>query len=182
MSVEINLLKKHKTSKFAQRAIFAVRLTTILLGTGVLLALSVLFLMRKNLELQLDSKTAYHNEIMSRIAKNQNKETAAILLNEKYKAIDEVLKTEPPYLSYYQTLISELPNSSDSGRLTNLSIQKTGTAVAQIVFPNIVSMTKFLTRVESEAFQKNFTSVRTSGVTFSQDGSKEVQFSIDVKF
>lgn len=182
MTVEINLLRKHKTSKFTQKAIFAIRLTTLILGAVVLLSLSGLFLLRKNLELQLDAKTAHHNQIMSRIAKSQEKETAAILLNEKYKAIDALLKAEPPYVSYYQTLMKELPNSSDSGRLTNLSIHKTGIAIAQIHFPNILAMTKFMTRVESNEFQKNFTSVRTSGITFGQDGSKEVAFSIDVKF
>jgi hypothetical protein len=182
MAIEINLLHKHKTSKFIQRLILAIRITTVVVGAGVLLSLASLFILKKNLEIELDTKTKYQNELMARILKNQDKETSALLLNAKYNAINTILKAEPPYLTYYETLMRELPNSSDSGRLANIAIQPTGNAVVQIVFPNILAMTKFLSQIESPSFQKNFTSVHTSGVSFGQEGSKEIVFSLDVKF
>jgi len=182
MSLEINLLHQHKTSKIAQRAVFLLRLFTIISGAIVLLSLSAIFILKKNLELSLDTKTNYHNELMARVVKNQEKETSALLLNEKYKAIDAIMKAEPPFLTYYETLMRELPNSSESGKLSSVNMQKNGTAVVHVLFPNIIAMTKFLSHVETDAFKKQFTAVRTSNITFSKDGSKEVQFSLDVTF
>lgn len=182
MTVEINLLKKHKTSKLAQRIVLAVRVATIFVGSGVLLALASLYIAKKNVELELQHKTAYHNEIMTRIARNQDKETAALILNEKYKALDTIIKAEPPFYSYFQTLVRDVPNASDSGRIRNISLQKTGTATVQISFPNILAMTKFLNRVESEAFQKNYSAVHTSNVSFANEGSKEIIFTLNVTF
>ncbi|KXK10937.1 MAG: hypothetical protein UZ22_OP11002000569 [Microgenomates bacterium OLB23] len=182
MTVEINLLRKHKTSKLTQRLILALRVVTILVGSGVLLTLSSLFVLKKNIENELVTKTDYYNNLMSRIAKNQDKETAALMLNAKYKAIDTVIKAEPPYFTYYQTLMRDLPQASDSGRIKNISIQKTGSAVVQLTFPDILAMTKFLSQLESDTFQKNYSSVHTSNISFAQDGLKEITFSLNVKF
>jgi len=182
MSLEINLLHKHKTSKFTQRVILSIRIATVVIGATVLLSLSVLFYLKKNAQVQLIASQQYHDKIMSSIQKKQDIETGAILLNEKYKGIHTVITSELPYSVYFQTLFKELPNSSESGRITNLSMNKKGEATTQLLFPNILALTKFLSRIESESFQKQFFAVKTSGLSFSQEGSKEILFSLDVSF
>lgn len=182
MSLDINLLHQHKTSKFIQKAVFVVRMTTIALGLLVLSTLLLLFFLKKNIERTINKKTVYHNETMARIAKNQDKEASILLLNQKYKEIERLLKSEPPLTNYYETLINELPNASESGKLTGLTIQKKGSVTAQISFPNMLAMTKFLSKLESEDFREHFTSVKTSSIAFTGDEGKELFFTLDVQF
>ncbi len=182
MSLEINLLHQHATSRFTQRAIKTLRMSTILLGIVVLVSLAILFYLTKKVEMTVLERSTYQKEVLNKITQNQDKETGALLLNQKYKEIDAVIKAEPPYLSYFDTILRELPNSSASGKIASAAILKTGNVSAQITFPDILALTKFLSKVESDEFKQNFSSIKTSSVSFNKLPNKELLFSLDVKF
>ena len=182
MSLNINLLHQHKVSKLTQRIVVTIRVASIVAGLVVLISLASLFVLKKTTEARISAQTLQKSQIMSRIVKNQDKEAGALLLNQKFKQIQLVSKAEPPFLDYYQTLFATLPNSSESGRIASIIIQKNSSTTVQLTFPNILAMTKFLSTIESEDFKKSFIEVVTSNISFSGDGSKELFFTLNVKF
>ena len=107
-------------------------------------------------------KTALENEMRGYV----KTEEKIKLFNYRVLAMHRIMDSAPDFENYYNRLEKYMPTASSEGILKKISLSEPRAVVADLEFPDILSLTKFLGTMESKEFLDEFESVRISSIVF----------------
>lgn len=182
MGNAINLLQQEKNYKKIEKILHSIRIAIMVFGIATLITLFVILFLKRNITESLDAKNQRKAELLTGLNRIQDIEAKILLLNQKSILLERVLSTEPPYLQYYQTLTKHLPQASASGKMLGITIDKELTAKVQLEFPDIISLSSFLSHLETQQFKDDFATAQVSGVEYTEASPDKLKLNLDVKF
>jgi len=181
MKIEINLLQNQKNYKKLEDAFRIFRISVVLVAFFTFLTLIILFALRRNADATLTSTTKARNNVVAAIQQKEDQEAQILLIQEKIQSMNKVLEDVPDYSRQVETILAFMPVASESGKLSNLAIDR-DVAQVNLAFPNINALTLFLKTVDSKSFQSTFEEIELSTISYSDPGKQlDVQLNVGFK-
>ncbi|MBP9797568.1 hypothetical protein KBC70_00280 [Candidatus Woesebacteria bacterium] len=180
MKIEINLLQNQKNYKKLEDAFKIFRLSVVLVAFVTFLTLIILFALRRNADATLTSTIKARNNVVDAIQQKEDQEAQILLIQEKIQTMNKVLSEVPDYSRQVETILAFMPVASESGKLSNISIDG-NTSQVSLQFPNINALTLFLKTVDSKSFQSTFEEIELSTISYT-DPTKQLNVQLNVGF
>lgn len=158
MAIQINLLQNQKDYNKLDNYFRLFRLSVAIGGTLCLVALIVIFSLKRNVFAQRDASLVKVDALQAEINSLQEQEARIIIINEKMKAMLEILQATPDHAREVETFFAYAPQATESGSLRRISLNGK-TADVILSFADALELSRFLTTIESPTFQDYFSSL-----------------------
>ena len=180
MTIKINLLQNQRDYKKLEDFFHLFRVGTVLVGFISLVSLIIIFAMGYYAQKSLSEAVSQQKSLVALIQKMEDKEVQILLIQEKIKAINNIINQTPDYAQQLETFLAFVPKATDSGQLRSILLDKY-TAQAVVSFPHTQALTGFLDTIDQPFFQKTFTGVELSSISYS-DPNKQLELQVYVGF
>lgn len=178
--IQINLLQNQKDYTKLENTFRIARVGIALLGVVCLVSLILLLALKRNVRVSLDRAIAQRNLIQQNINALQGQEARIVLINEKMTAMNAILNETPDYSREVETYLAYVPSATASGKVNRITLDKKNASII-MSFPSVIELSRFMTLVESEKFQSNFTSLKVGAIAL-EDFNSNLLLTLDVTF
>lgn len=157
----------HRYGAFFQKLRLIILLFSFLLFS-VTLIISILFYNQKQ---ELDYLINKKNLALSQLnSVNQDFTKITALIN-RYNLLNKYLAEDANFLPYYSLLISSIPESTSSSRISKFTIDKQRNIEFIVSFDNFTDLMNFLKLIESKKFLENFELLSLKNFNFMTDNN-----------
>lgn len=158
MAIQINLLQNQKDYNKLDNYFRIFRLGVAIGGTLCLVALIVIFALKRNAYVQRDASQSKADSLQAEINTLQDQEARIIVINEKMEAMLTILRQTPDHAREVETFLAFVPQATSSGSMQRISMNGKTTDVI-LTFADALELSRFLTILESPEFQAYFSSL-----------------------
>ncbi len=171
MGININLLQNQKDYNKLDNAFRIGRIIIVIVGVVCFVTLAVVFGLRRNAQQELTEAESQLVAIQQEINSLQAEEARIVLINEKMKSMNNIIAEQPDFSRNLETFIAFMPDNLQDMTLERVSLEE-NSADFIVSFDTVLSLSQFITVLESPDFQHNFSVLKTDNIDVSDANNK----------